>query len=72
MPSVLVPSHKSHTLQQMRHELTPDEKVFGLMWSSCRLQESACVLFWELEQTAGSESAPSDLGEFCVLVTPQS
>lgn len=73
MPSVLALRCKSHTLQQMGHGLTSDEKAVGLMWSSGRLQESACVLFWELEQTAWSESAPSvDFGEFSVLVTPQS
>lgn len=39
------------------------------MWSHGSLQESACVLFGELEQTAGSDSDPSvDFGEFCVLV----
>lgn len=49
----------------MVYELTSAEKAFGFVWSSGGLEESACVLFWELEQTAESESAPSvDFGEF--------
>lgn len=51
-------------------DLTSKERAFTLMWSSGRLQGSACVLFWELEQTAVSESAPSvDFGKFWALVT---
>lgn len=42
----------NHT-HENKWNMTWDEKkkTFGLMWNSGRLQESACVLFWELKQT---------------------
>lgn len=55
----------------LEHELSPNDKLCGLMWSG-GLQESASILFWKLDHTALSESAPFvDFWEFCVLVISQ-